>query len=701
MPIIPDYTQPSPQAVPKPSSGQKKTPAPIPVKINIHNSGMQDIKLPENKPEKKLEKKQERKVAEQKPLKIKRSHKKVWLTGIVVVLILLGLGLYAGLQAKTLYTSAQGAKAELTLTASAVKDQKYIAAKDHLKSAGEYLSTAQAASGRLWWLKWLPWVHTQFLAVDNLLTAGVDLSSAGQDILIVVNNISSVISSDNVSINSISDAQRKQLLQQITESPDQLSAAQKKLEAALVALEQLPTHGVVAPLQAAIIPIQDNLPSIETAVHKAIPFLRVAPIIAGYPDQQTYLFLLENNTELRPTGGFIGTYGELQLKDGAIQQFNTDNIYNLDNGVKSSLHVDPPGPLAQYLGSTQWFMRDSNWDPNFPTAAAQVEQFYHWENGPVDKFDGVIAVTPALIADLFKVTGSIVVDGDTYDSNNLTSKLEQQVESSFRQEGISDANRKDVIGKMAHELMSRVMSLPKSQWGQLGQILLDNLEQKHILIYSKNSNVQTLAGQFDWDGSVQNPTGDFMMVVDANVGALKTDQVMTKQINYSLSKSGSDYVADVTLNYIHNGVQNDKTITRYRTFTRIYLPEGSQLQSADGFLTTDRYLGGDPTQPNVTTDDILHKTVVAGFISVEAKTTGVVHLRYTLPVNVAQQITDGTYQLLVEKQAGTDNVSFSLDADIGRAIKTATPLDKFEFSGKNKVRFASPLTTDQELTITY
>lgn len=69
------------------------------------------------------------------------------------------------------------------------------------------------------------------------------------------------------------------------------------------------------------------------------------------------------------------------------------------------------------------------------------------------------------------------------------------------------------------------------------------------------------------------------MVVDANMAALKTDSVMKRQIDYNLTQDkNGDLMANVTLSYSHQGTPSWK-ISRYQSFTRIYVPEEHLAQN--------------------------------------------------------------------------------------------------------------------------
>lgn len=629
--------------------------------------------------------------------------RKIALTICLVVLGIIGVsGGIVFAQGKALYNEVMAAKENLVIAKSAADKKDFTEVNHQLVLAQNHLEQAQAKSNTMGWLKWIPVVSTQFQAVDSILSGGIKVVSAGEDITVVAEDIFTAWPEGDASFNSISAPQRKALLAKISASPAKLTGAQAKLNEAVLAFDAIPERGVIGPLGEITTTLRDKLPMMKELVQKMLPILQVAPAIVGYPDEQTYLFLLQNNWELRPTGGFIGTYGILVLQDAEIQEFKTDNIYNLDAPAKKFLYRTPPAPLAKYLKSTQWFMRDANWDPDFPTTAQVAEDFYHAENGPIENIDGVLAITPTFIQDLMQLTGPVTVDGQEFNSTNVIEELEYQSEVGFRKKGLDDSERKVVVGQLATILKDKLLNLPSSQWGKLWEVVLKNLDQKQVLIYSKNEQAQVLVQQLGWDGAIVDQPGDFMMVVDANLAALKTDKVIVRTINRTLTKEGDDYVVNLDLIYNHTGVQDNDFITRYRTYTRVYVPQGSELISSDGFLTASEYEGGKAVVAETHQDELHHKTIFEGFISVEAMSTKTVTLRYALPRNMANYINSHhTYSLYLQKQAGTKNVTVNSSVDFGQTITAFTPIDKIQKNGNNRVQFTSPFNEDQILSIDF
>ena len=114
------------------------------------------------------------------------------------------------------------------------------------------------------------------------------------------------------------------------------------------------------------------------------------PAILGWDGPRRYLVLTQNPAELRPTGGYIGSYGiltfdrgrptERTFRDSALLDFPWDFPF-----------MKPPTELTNYLlGPGQpWQFADANWSPDFPTSARDALRLYENESGD-DRIDGVI-----------------------------------------------------------------------------------------------------------------------------------------------------------------------------------------------------------------------------------------------------------------------------------------------------------------------
>ena len=189
----------------------------------------------------------------------------------------------------------------------------------------------------------------------------------------------------------------------------------------------------------------------NTSLKNFLDYSQIFLDVLGYNGPRKYLFLFENNQEMRPTGGFIGSYGILDIGNGRVKKLFVDDIYNPDGQLKA--RVIPPAPIQKM--SAVWTMHDANWFPDFPTSAEKVAWFYEKTGGPT--VDGVIAITPELLQDLLKVTGPIDMPeyGKTIDADNFTEVTQQEVEVDYDK----DLNQpKKFVADLTPKILDKVMS---------------------------------------------------------------------------------------------------------------------------------------------------------------------------------------------------------------------------------------------------
>jgi len=483
-----------------------------------------------------------------------------------------------------------------------------------------------------------------------LLEAGISTGKSIQTINdIAISIVDPLEKNGDISLNSLSEEETELLLKNIYESKDSLIDAKKSIDNAVTKIDKIPNNGLIGKLKEATDPLKEKLPELQTAIDQAISASQIIPVVAGYPDTQTYLFLLQNNTEIRPSGGFIGTYGILKLKNGDIDYFKTDNTYNLDEPAEEWLDEKPPWPLTRYNAVHQWFFRDSNWSPDFPTSAKKAEWFYEKERGPEKDINGIIAVTPSFIQSLLSLTGEIKINGLTFNEENLVDVLQYQVAQGYLRQGIDDSERKEIIGVLSSKILEEVLNLPKSKWSDLWEVINENINQKHLLINLKNSEIQGYILKENWGGAINSVDHDYFTVIDANLASLKSDPGVKRTISYTLHYDSGNLIADLKINYNNEGTLTWKT-TRYRTYTRVYVPQGSNLLKSSGSMIDCKI----DDEGSVEKVDELGKTSFGTFICIEPGEEGNLEFKYKLPDYIADSLKNDEYKLLVQKQPGAE-----------------------------------------------
>ncbi|MEK7158425.1 MAG: DUF4012 domain-containing protein, partial [Patescibacteria group bacterium] len=569
--------------------------------------------------------------------------------------------------------SSLKAREALLLVQEDVSEMRLRDAKTDIVTAQAALSRALMANERIQELRWIPFAARQLAGVRTLLVATDEAADAVERVIDLGADLEEIAGTSAFAVFSDLTADQKHLaLKRINESVPDLSAAKAQVGLAMQTLAQLPRFGLLPQFKLATIPLKEQLPKISSAIEEVIPYAKALPAILGYPTEHQMLLLLQNNTELRPTGGFIGTYGVVVVKDAALQSMKTENVYELDRRSDPKDRPASPTPLATYL-NPRWFFRDANWDPDFPSSAETLLQFYR-EEGGVGDFQSVVAITPQVIVSLLELVGDVTVDGVMFTSDNVVGTLEYEVERGYAKDGIADIDRKDIVGKLAGVLVERIFHLPKERMPILSKIFNENIQQKHLLIYFEDPELQKWARGEGWAGEVKPTAADALMVVDANMASLKTDAVMERFVDYHVNL-GETSTAELNIRYKNNGeFRWDQT--RYRTYTRVYVPKGSQLLTSSGAMTNDRIKRGQPTDATVTEEQ--SRTVFNAFISIEPGEEGVLKFQYTLPTTIADRWRNGAYDLLVQKQSGTLGQPLTVRVKSDKKITEATPADSIK-----------------------
>ena len=382
--------------------------------------------------------------------------------------------------------------------------------------------------------------------------------------------------------------------------------------------------------------------------------------LLGLDRPHFYLLLFLNNTELRPAGGFIGSYAIVKVENGALQLLKVEGTEILDNSAPNFISP-PPDALKTYLGIDKWSFRDSNWNPDFIQSARKALELYKKEKGfAANEIDGVIGFTPTVIENVLRLAGPIKVDGEEFNATNFTEKLEYEVEYGFAERGLHFNDRKKLLANLASAILSRLKSnimLHSSDYFTLAQTML---REKQMVIYLTEQNLEKILLANDSAGEIKTPAGDYLLWVDANLVSLKTDAVISRSLNYKLETSEGKLAATASMNYSHQGKIDWRT-SRYRTYARIFVPLGSQLLKVEGVYKNALGIN------NVFDQGVENGHQWFGaFISIEPGKTGQLSFTYILPPALEESVNQGKYQLLIQKQIGTLSPKLTIDLNFAK-----------------------------------
>lgn len=380
---------------------------------------------------------------------------------------------------------------------------------------------------------------------------------------------------------------------------------------------------------------------------------------------RTYMFMLQNNYELRPGGGFLGQYAILKVKDGEVVSTYVEDANLLDKRLKSlDFKVTPPYALTKMLRIKRWMFRDSNFSPDFPINADKAQYFYRLAGGR-EKFDGVIAVNATVFDNILQITGPIDIPGyGTYKYPDASLKLQEDVEKAYLGDDIPanvKEGRKNILKKLAAEIIARIGTL--NNVPKMAEFAQTELRNKNVMIWFKDAELQKLVESVHWNGAVNKDWNhDYLMVVDANLGALKSDYYMKRALEYSVDFTAEPKpVATIVYKYHHTATHGDWRTSDYHSYTRVFAPAGSK------YIENSRVKTGGVTTQN---DTDLNKTLFGYKVDAVMNQELPTSIKYELPENIKAD----DYQLLIQKQSGIGNipVTVRIKTDKGEFTQTAT-----------------------------
>ncbi len=257
----------------------------------------------------------------------------------------------------------------------------------------------------------------------------------------------------------------------------------------------------------------------------------------GAAGPRTYLLLVQNEDELRPSGGFITAVGTLVVQDGKITSLTFEDSGRMEDWSKP--YPLAPWQLEQYMDSPVLVFRDSNWFVDFPTSAEYAKYLYRLAQPGRVRIDGVIAFNQNVLVSLLEVLGPIQVDGVPYpiSATNVEDYMRNAKTPPPPGQPQSDWDRKAFISKIARAVLNELLSPGNANWNKLSAVVLRLLDERQILLQTNDADASQVLARRGWDGAVQPGEADFLYVVDSNIGFNKTNAVVTEQLSYDVDLS--------------------------------------------------------------------------------------------------------------------------------------------------------------------
>lgn len=414
-----------------------------------------------------------------------------------------------------------------------------------------------------------------------------------------------------------------------------------------------------------IVQLQQVSQGAATALTDYRPVLEQLPAIAGgRGERKKYLVLFQNDNELRPTGGFLTAYAVITVEDGKVSPEKSDDIYELDKKFNKRLEI--PEKLDKYLTTERYFnLRDMNIDPDFKNTMDLFFSHYQEVPGEPDNIDGIIAVDTHVLTRLLEILGPVEVPG----YGTFTAETDARCDCPQIIYALSEIitkptpyireDRKGILGPLMRSVLTKSYGAPKTVWPDLFASMFESIQGRHVQMYFLNEDAQQAAEAINAAGRLQPvENSDSLAIVNANLGGAKSNLFIQYEASQEVSEPQDGFITK-TLEITYKNTRRADNCnleagqlclnSTLNDWTRIYVPEGSELISANGFVE----------EPVVYEENGF--TVFDGDFTLEPLGLAKLLIVYKVPYSDAE-----SYQLRVWKQGGIESFPFLVDVTGGQ-----------------------------------
>jgi len=636
-------------------------------------------------------------------------------------LILLGLILIGGLKAWKIYDLA------MLVCQDAVHIQELIAEPtprlERFKALGpdlaalrqDFIKLKNETEPFFWmgtWLEWVPVYGGELASVQDLMMLA--------DSMLAATDIAYQAALPLVDENDFAgQLELSRLTDELLQAQPQLAEAQRTLELAAATRSRLTPETLSPEVRDLILNKVDPLLELmQDGLSVGLEFPRMLGATGEGP--KTYLLLVQNEDELRPTGGFITAAGTLLVQNGRISNLYFSNSGNAEDWTRP--YPAAPWQLREYMNSPVLIFRDANWFTNYPTAALYAEYLYSYSNE--HSVDGVIAFDQHMLVEVLSVTGPIQVEGVDHliDAGNVISYMRAAKIPTPEEAASPEWNNKAFINKITRALMEKIFS-GDVELEQLATVFLQALNEHHILLQVDNPVMTSVLEQYHWDGTVRPSSGDFLMVVDTNIGFNKTNAAIESSFSYDvdltklLSPTASLVVfhknnaAEIVFckhwNKVRAEGEKEYPITDcYWNYLRVYMKERTKLLNATPQSVPDNWMILKQENPGQV--DILEEEIdgVQAFGTLQVLLGGQslsTSFQFALPADILRVIPGSNqtaYHLKVQKQPGTLSVPINIRVHLPKNALIET-IPAGAVIQDNNILYQTDLRTDIEFEIVF
>ena len=481
---------------------------------------------------------------------VKRHHR-VWpwvlsIVGLfVAVLVLFGIaGFNVYRQSKEVQAHESRALSMISDFSTKIDDANVQKVKDQLPQIQQETSQASAIANGAWWniANKIPYFGSNVSTVQGMTNVIDDLmhQSVPQFMDVVTNLQHANLSSTDDGIN----------LRPIIDCQQGMQKANESLQHQVGAYNALPQPNIDI-VRSAYAQGSDKLNALATRVDALSSTFRMLPGFLGNGQTRTYAVLSMTTSDMRSSGGLIGSVGELTADNGSVHvgefKANKDYLpYGIgDHSADMARVFSDEGPLHMSFD-----IRDTAVFPDTERAALAMQSIWNrtpW--GQQKPLSGVIMVDPVFVQEMVAINGPVTLaDGTTLNGDNTAEYFLNTVYKQY------EASQTDaVFGETTGNVIAGMFkSLNLGKLVKIGETMGTMARERHFTMFSFDANLEKEIQAAGFTGETPNDPQN------PSVGIYLTEQNPSKMGWYikrtaTIEKtrcdaSGATYHVEYTLN---------------------------------------------------------------------------------------------------------------------------------------------------------
>jgi len=384
--------------------------------------------------------------------------------------------------------------------------------------------------------------------------------------------------------------------------------------------------------------------------------------LSGMHGAKSYAIVLQNTSEARATGGFIGSVALVTIQKGKIINFDIQDTQYLDflNG-----DYYPAPPYYHYI--TRIDLKEANFIPDVRVSGEQIKFFLEKKGGPL--VDGVLFLDDKILPFLLDLVSGVKIANidEEITSKNYFDLIEFNLEERNVLQETRVKNPKEDFFAIVKAILSKVAKLKPSAENILD--MRDFISKKHIQAYSPDSQIDEMIMNLGFIGyfpEVQEKE-DFLAIIHTTFFN-KSNRFLDNDIIHTslVSKDGRiiDRLKIKRHHAFESGYFDNLFLKDKESFNldqknllydilgrgdnldliRIYVPKGSTIEKSIGI-----------EQDSISVGEELGRTFFAFPLEIKASQSKEIIIDYILPFTIDNA---SSYSLYVFTQAGEEGTSF-------------------------------------------